>query len=52
MPTNIAIIRTRDFIRAKPDEVQDLEASRKLLVDVVSAIRTAGDHNVLIGFMA
>jgi hypothetical protein len=46
--TNIAIIQTDDFIRAKPDGVLDLEASRKLLVDVVSAIRRVGEHNVLI----
>ena len=48
MPTNIAIIHTRDFIRAKADGALNLEASRKLLVDVVSAIRTAGEHNALI----
>ena len=48
MPTNIAIIQTRDFIRAKPDGALDLDASRKLLVEVVSAIRRAGERNVLI----
>ena len=48
MPTNIAIVHTRDFIRATPDGVLDLEASRKLLVDVVSTIRRVGEHNVLI----
>ena len=48
MPTNIAIVHTSDFIRARPDGVLDLEASRKLLVDVVSAIRRVGDRNVLI----
>ena len=48
MPTNIAIIHTRDFIRARPDGALDLEASRKLLVEVVSAMRSAGEHNVLI----
>ena len=48
MPTNIAIIQTRDFIRARPDGALDLDASRKLLVEVVSAIRRAGEHNVLI----
>ena len=48
MPINIAIIQTRDFIRAKPDGALDLDASRKLLVEVVSAIRRAGEHNVLI----
>ena len=48
MPTNIAIIHTRDFIRAKADGALDLERSRKLLVEVVSAIKSAGEHNVLI----
>jgi hypothetical protein len=48
VPTNIAIIHTRDFIRARPDGALDLEASRGLLVEVVSAIRSAGEHNVLI----
>jgi hypothetical protein len=48
MPTNITIVQTADFIRAKPDGRLDLETSRKLLVEVVSALRTAGEHNVLI----
>jgi hypothetical protein len=48
VPTNIAIVETRDFIRARPDGALDLDASRTLLVEVVSAIRRAGEHNVLI----
>lgn len=48
MPTNIAIVQTSDFIRARADGRLDLEASRKLLVDVVTAVRRAGEHNVLI----
>jgi hypothetical protein len=48
VPTSIAIVQTGDFIRARPDGALDLEASRTLLVDVVSAIRRAGEHNVLI----
>jgi hypothetical protein len=48
VPTNVTIIQTSGFIRAKPDKALDLEASRRLLVDVVSAIRQAGEHNVLI----
>lgn len=48
MPTNITIVHTRDFIRAQPDGSLDLDTSRKLLVDVVSAMRTAEEHNVLI----
>ena len=34
MPTSIAIVHTSAFIRAMADGVLDLEASRKLLVDV------------------
>jgi hypothetical protein len=48
VPTNITIVQTSDFIRARPDGALDLEASRKLLLEVVSAIRRAGEHNVLI----
>ena len=48
MPTNIAVIQTHDFIRASSDGALDLDTSRKLLVDVVSAIRKSGERNVLI----
>ena len=48
MPTNITIVQTTDFIRARPDGRLDVDASRQLLVEVVSAMRSAGDHNVLI----
>ncbi len=48
MPTNIAIVQTTDFVRARSDGALDIEASRKLLIEVVSAIRSAGVHNVLI----
>ena len=48
MPTNIAIVHTSDFIRATADGRLDLDLSRKLLVEVVSATQSAGEHNVLI----
>jgi hypothetical protein len=48
MPTNITVVHTRDFIRARADGALDLDASRKLLVEVVAAIRKAGEENVLI----
>jgi hypothetical protein len=48
VPTNITIVQTRDFIRARPDGALDLDASRALLVDVVAAIRRAGQDTVLI----
>ena len=48
MPTNIAIVHTSDFIRATADGRLDLDLSRKLLAEVVSATQSAGEHNVLI----
>jgi hypothetical protein len=48
VPTNITIVQTRDFIRARPDGALDLEASRQLLLEVVSALHKAGKHSVLI----
>ena len=48
MPTNVAIVHTSDFIRATADGRLDLDLSRKLLVGVVSATQSAGEHNVLI----
>jgi hypothetical protein len=48
VPTNITIVHTQDFIRATPDGALDLAASRKILTDLVSMIRTAGAHSVLI----
>jgi hypothetical protein len=48
MPTNITFVHTRDFLRARPDGRLDLDASRKLLIDVVSAMRAAEEHSVLI----
>ena len=48
MPTNITIVQTGDFIRARPDGRLDPDTSRRLLVDVVSAMRTTDEHNVLI----
>ena len=48
MPTNIRIIHTRDFIRAKPDGILDLSASRSLLKDLVTQFDTAGRYRVLV----
>jgi hypothetical protein len=48
VPTNVTIVQTRDFIRARPDGALDLDASRRLLVEVVAAIRRAGADDVLI----
>jgi hypothetical protein len=48
MPTNIKIIHTQDFIRAKPDGALDLTASRNLLKDLVTEFDPAGKYNVLV----
>ena len=48
MPTNIKIIHTQDFIRAKPDGVLDLSASRDLLKDLIAEFDTAGKYHVLV----
>ena len=48
MPTNIKIIHTQDFIRAKPDGALDLFTSRTLLKDLVTEFDTAGKYHVLV----
>lgn len=48
MTTNIEIIQTQDFIRAKPDGALDLKASRNLLKDLVIQFDAAGQYRVLI----
>jgi hypothetical protein len=48
MPTNIKIIHTQDFIRAKPDGALDFTASRNLLKDLVTGFDTAGKYHVLV----
>lgn len=48
VPTNITIVQTHDFVRARSNGELDLDVSRRLLVDVVSAMRKSGEHNVLI----
>jgi hypothetical protein len=48
MPTNIQIIHTEDFIRAKPDGSLDFAASRNLLMELVDESATATTHHVLL----
>lgn len=48
MPMNIKIIQTEDFIRATPDGVLDLSASRDLLKQLVNEFDTAGKYHVLV----
>jgi hypothetical protein len=48
VPTNIRIIHTQDFIRAKPGGVLDLTTSRNLLKDLATESGTAGKYLLLI----
>jgi hypothetical protein len=48
MPTNIKVIRTRDFIKVTPYGHFDLEASQKLLAEVVATASTVKDHEVIL----
>jgi hypothetical protein len=48
MPTDIRIIRTQDFIRAKPDGVLDLATSRDLLKDLAIESQKAGKYLLLV----
>ena len=48
MPTNIKIIHTRDFIRAKPDGTLDFTASSQLLKDLATEVETSANYQVLV----
>jgi len=48
MPTNVKIIHARDFIRATPGGVLDLQASEALLLDIVEASGQIADVDVLL----
>lgn len=48
MPTNIKIIRTQDFIRAKTDGVLDLAASRNLLKELAAESKATGIYCLLV----
>ena len=48
MPTNVKIIHARDFIRATPGGVLDLQASERLLLDIVDASGQVPDVDVLL----
>ena len=48
MPTALHIIRANEFVRLDADEHMDLEASKKLLLDLVNACHKRGlDHAML-----
>lgn len=48
MPTNIRIIHTHDFLRAKPDGILDLATSCDLLKDLATESNTAGKYLLLV----
>ena len=48
MPTNVQVIRARDFIRAKPGGVFDLPATEKLLMQIADATKSLQGVEILI----
>ena len=48
MPTNVKIIHARDFIRATPGGVLDVQASEKLLLEVAEASSQVPDVDLLL----
>ena len=48
MPTNIRVIHARDFVRATPQGVLDLNASEKLLFEIVVAGAPLATYDVLL----
>jgi hypothetical protein len=48
MPTNVKVIRARDFIRAKPDGEANLEAAEQLLKDIVQAGAGLDEFEILV----
>jgi hypothetical protein len=48
MATNIRIIHARDFIRLTPEGQLDLEKSKKLLKEIVSASSSLVDYHIIL----
>ena len=48
MPTNVKIIHARDFIRATPGGVLDVQASEKLLLEVAKVSSQVPDVDLLL----
>ena len=48
MPTNIRIIHAHDFIKATANGQLDLEASKKLLLELTSASAHLDDHHIIL----
>ena len=48
MSTNIRIIHARDFIRATPEGMLNLELSKKLLIELASATTSLVDYEIIL----
>src|SRR5579871_310338 len=48
MPTKITFIHADDFIRLTPDGMVDIEASRKILTELVSILKASREDRALI----
>ena len=48
MATSIRIIHARDFIKATPDGLLDLEKSKILLAEIASASAPLGDYEIIL----
>jgi hypothetical protein len=48
MPTTVKVIRTQEFVRARPGGTLDLEASEALLMDIAKASAGMQDVQVVI----
>jgi len=48
MPTNIRIIHAHNFIKATPEGHLDLEASKKLLMEIASASAPLVDYRIIL----
>jgi hypothetical protein len=48
MPTTVKVIRTQEFVRARPNGAFDLEASEQMLMDIAKASADMQDVQVLI----
>lgn len=48
MPINIRNIQAHEFIKTTPEGELDVEASKKLLVEIASASAPSGDYEILL----
>ena len=48
MPPSVKVIQARDFVRARPEGVVDLEESMRLLAEIANAAAGLKDHDVVL----